>query len=56
MGANLNMWETDMPLVQFTYAHAFNVTDGFPQVKQVCGLIRDVLLACLENGRNIVII
>jgi hypothetical protein len=29
MGANLDLWETDKTLVQFTYAHAFNVTDGF---------------------------
>lgn len=29
MGANLDLWESDKTLVQFTYAHAFNVTDGF---------------------------
>lgn len=29
MGANMDLWETDKTLVQFTYAHAFNVTDGF---------------------------
>lgn len=29
LGANLDMWETDKTLVQFTYAHAFNVPDGF---------------------------
>jgi hypothetical protein len=29
LGANLDMWTTEKSLVQFTYAHAFNVTDGF---------------------------
>ena len=29
IGANLDLWATDDTLVQFTYAHAFNVTDGF---------------------------
>ncbi len=29
MGANLDLWTTDKSLVQLTYAHAFNVTDGF---------------------------
>lgn len=29
MGANLDLWETEKTLVQFTYAHAFNVADGF---------------------------
>lgn len=29
LGANLDLWTTDRSLVQFTYAHAFNVTDGF---------------------------
>jgi hypothetical protein len=29
LGANLDLWETDKTLLQFTYAHAFNVTDGF---------------------------
>lgn len=29
LGANLDMWETEKTLVQFTYAHAFNVPDGF---------------------------
>lgn len=29
IGANLDLWTTDKTLVQATYAHAFNVTDGF---------------------------
>jgi len=29
LGANLDLWESEKTLVQFTYAHAFNVTDGF---------------------------
>src|SRR5204862_4771252 len=29
LGANLDLWETEKTLVQFTYAHAFNVADGF---------------------------
>jgi hypothetical protein len=29
LGANLDLWTTETSLVQFTYAHAFNVTDGF---------------------------
>ena len=29
IGANLDLWNTEKTLVQFTYAHAFNVTDGF---------------------------
>jgi hypothetical protein len=29
LGANLDLWTTDKSLVQFTYAHAYNVTDGF---------------------------
>jgi Protein of unknown function (DUF3373) len=29
VGANLDLWTTDRTLVQATYAHAFNVTDGF---------------------------
>lgn len=29
LGANLDLWTTDTSLVQFTYAHAFNVADGF---------------------------
>jgi hypothetical protein len=29
IGANLDLWTTDKSLVQLTYAHAFNVTDGF---------------------------
>jgi Protein of unknown function (DUF3373) len=29
LGANIDLWESDKTLVQFTYAHAFNVTDGF---------------------------
>ena len=29
MGANLDLWETEKTLIQATYAHAFNVTDGF---------------------------
>ena len=29
MGANLDLWTTDKTLLQATYAHAFNVTDGF---------------------------
>ncbi|MFN7992442.1 MAG: DUF3373 family protein [Bryobacteraceae bacterium] len=29
LGANLDLWNTDDTLVQATYAHAFNVTDGF---------------------------
>jgi hypothetical protein len=29
MGLNLDLWTTDKTLVQATYAHAFNVTDGF---------------------------
>jgi hypothetical protein len=30
LGANLDLWNTGSTLVQTTYAHAFNVTDGFP--------------------------
>jgi len=29
IGANLDLWNTEKTLVQATYAHAFNVTDGF---------------------------
>ena len=29
LGANLDLWNTDNTLIQATYAHAFNVTDGF---------------------------
>jgi hypothetical protein len=29
LGANLDLWTTEKSLVQATYAHAFNVTDGF---------------------------
>jgi hypothetical protein len=29
LGANLDLWSTDRTLIQATYAHAFNVTDGF---------------------------
>jgi hypothetical protein len=29
LGANLDLWTTEKSLVQLTYAHAFNVTDGF---------------------------
>ena len=29
LGANLDLWNTDDTLVQATYAHAFNVADGF---------------------------
>ncbi len=29
VGANLDLWSTDRTLFQATYAHAFNVTDGF---------------------------
>ena len=29
LGANLDLWNTDTTLIQATYAHAFNVTDGF---------------------------
>jgi len=29
IGANLDLWTTEKSLVQATYAHAFNVTDGF---------------------------
>jgi len=29
LGANLDLWTTDKTLIQSTYAHAFNVTDGF---------------------------
>ena len=29
LGANLDLWNSDDTLVQATYAHAFNVTDGF---------------------------
>lgn len=29
VGANIDFWNTEKSLVQFTYAHAFNVTDGF---------------------------
>ncbi len=29
LGANLDLWNTEDTLVQATYAHAFNVTDGF---------------------------
>ncbi len=29
LGANLDMWNTEKTLVQATYAHAFNVADGF---------------------------
>jgi hypothetical protein len=29
MGANLDLWTTDKTLIQFTYAHAFDVADGF---------------------------
>lgn len=29
LGANFDLWETEKTLFQFTYAHAFNVTDGF---------------------------
>jgi hypothetical protein len=29
LGANLDLWTSEKTLVQATYAHAFNVTDGF---------------------------
>jgi len=29
IGANLDLWNTEKTLLQATYAHAFNVTDGF---------------------------
>jgi hypothetical protein len=29
IGANLDLWSTEKTLLQATYAHAFNVTDGF---------------------------
>jgi hypothetical protein len=29
IGANLDLWSTDKTLLQATYAHAFDVTDGF---------------------------
>jgi hypothetical protein len=29
LGANLDLWTSDKTLVQATYAHAYNVTDGF---------------------------
>src|SRR5450759_2570392 len=29
LGANLDLWNSETRLVQATYAHAFNVTDGF---------------------------
>lgn len=29
LGVNMDLWETEKTLVQFTYAHGFNVTDGF---------------------------
>ena len=29
LGANLDLWTTEKTLLLFTYAHAFNVTDGF---------------------------
>ena len=29
IGANLDLWNTETTLIQATYAHAFNVTDGF---------------------------
>jgi uncharacterized protein DUF3373 len=29
LGANLDLWTTEKSLIQATYAHAFNVTDGF---------------------------
>lgn len=29
LGANLDLWSTDDTLIQATYAHAFNVADGF---------------------------
>lgn len=29
VGANLDQWNFEKTLVQTTYAHAFNVTDGF---------------------------
>jgi hypothetical protein len=29
LGANLDLWNSDTTLIQATYAHAFNVTDGF---------------------------
>lgn len=29
LGANLDLWSTDRTLLQATFAHAFNVTDGF---------------------------
>src|SRR5438045_3873570 len=29
MGANLDLWTTEKSLAQVTYAHAYNVTDGF---------------------------
>lgn len=29
VGANLDLYNTETSLVQFTYAHAYNVTDGF---------------------------
>ncbi len=29
LGANLDLWSTEKTLVQATYAHAFNVADGF---------------------------
>jgi uncharacterized protein DUF3373 len=29
LGANLDLWTTDKSLIQATFAHAYNVTDGF---------------------------
>jgi hypothetical protein len=29
LGANIDVWETDKTLVQYMYAHAYNVADGF---------------------------
>ncbi len=29
LGANLDLWNSETTLIQATYAHAFNVTDGF---------------------------
>lgn len=29
LGANLDLWNSESTLIQATYAHAFNVTDGF---------------------------
>jgi hypothetical protein len=29
LGANLDLWNSETTLLQATYAHAFNVTDGF---------------------------